>query len=225
MRVLSCAAIAVCVASPAIAKSVILSPAASGSFVGEIPEGYDPENGNNCNTSRPGPVLWSAGTSDYGQIGNMGGWFFADDNRASFEFDISNVKKKVKSATLRFSALDHYGDGNSRNCIFAYTGDGVTTLDDYTLVGKSEIYSFEMEWNDSDGTYGLDGVFDITALLNVMLKEKADFLGIQFATDNYADTIIGLSDMRIVIESVPEPTTLALFGLGLAGLGLRRRRG
>jgi len=225
MRVLFCAAVVAGVTSPAIAKTITLAPAVSGSFVGEVPEGgFDPEIGDNCNTLRSGPVMWSAGTSDYGEIGNMSGLFFVDDHRANFEFDISALKKKTKNATLRFGAYDQYGDGNSRNCIFAYAGDGATSLGDYMPVGKSEIHTFEMEWNDHDGTYGLDGVFDITALLNAMLKENVDFIGIQFATDNYADTIIGLSDMRIVIETVPEPAMLALFGLGLAGLALRRRK-
>lgn len=224
MRVLAYAAVSMCIASPLLAAPITVSPAVSVSFDGEIGPDYDGE-ASNCGVIREGPVLMLDQPTGQGTIGNMEAYFFADDRRANFEFNVAGLTK-IKKATLKFDAFDVEGGSDGAiNCLMHYQGDGLASLGDYMPTGKSWFADFETEWLSywPSELIGYYGALDITALLRSVVKARHDFLGIQFATDNYADSVIDLYGVRIEVV-VPEPVALTLFGLGLAGLALVRRR-
>jgi hypothetical protein len=65
-------------------------------------------------------------------------------------------------------------------------------------------------------------IFDVTASQNTAFYGSSLIVGFEDLIDgdfDYNDLIVGISD----VKAVPEPGTLALFGLGLLGFGMTRR--
>ena len=59
---------------------------------------------------------------------------------------------------------------------------------------------------------------------NFMVTASGLNTSLEFRATGTSDSLGGYLDAVILTAKIPEPATLALFGLGLAGLGLMRRR-
>lgn len=219
MRLLSCAAILVCVASPAFAG--VLTPTKQGVAVSYY-DGYElgeiTETGDKCLLGPKDPSAWEA--SDDLAFGDLSGASVVPEQRAIYEFR-HGLDKKIRRATLKFK-VESFDGGTSSICVNAFAGDGVISPDDYLPAGI-DTFAILDDWAYGDDGISLTAKLDITDLLNDLILAGLPFLGLQFAAGDNLDSEYGLEHISIAF-SVPEPATLALFGVGLSGVLLRRRR-
>lgn len=99
---------------------------------------------------------------------------------------------------------------------------------DLTSIGN-EVIVVEVDYNvgtDVTYTFGLGGEPRLTPIYFGVFENSDTILGIQLygTGDGGGNRAWAIDDMTIERQAVPEPSTLLLFGTGLIGIGIFRRK-
>jgi hypothetical protein len=136
-------------------------------------------------------------------------WFADSASNFSFfiSFDVATAdgSARIKDASLEFIEIE-------------YTGGSAGSLESYLLgfdIDSDELFSVGLAYPGSAGTRFVAATFEPVSSMSVEWGILSAMTG---------DSAGGIRTLDIRISQVPEPTTLALFSLGLAGLGAVRRK-
>src|SRR5688572_20564683 len=153
--------------------------------------------------------------------------------RGALEFDISSVGSGsvISSATLFFA--DRGTTVSAQMQLHGYSGDGLVQTPD--LNDGTFLSFFNVDASDENRNFNIDVTAFVQSLVTVdvdfagfMLRATTEgsnvFSGADFASREFFDAQARpLLTINFQAGSVPAPGTLALFGIGLAGLAFSRR--